>query len=176
MAVPHESTPLPTVRALAVVSPAVSGEVSKSLRKLGFEPAIFHDPYSAASELLRRPLVFRLVVVSLASVYREELALIDMIRRRLPHVDVGLIHVEGRSAMLAESIRLGATVLLDADKLERLSPAAEPPSADHSPSLAAVFAAATAGRNDAEPDVEPLLSADELRALLADVDASTDFK
>ena len=79
------------------------------------------DPYIAMAELSRSPAGFSTVVLSLHGVYREELQIIAAIRRRFPHVDVWLTDLDGRSAALAEAMRLGADGLLGEDGLHRLS-------------------------------------------------------
>src|SRR4029079_7461695 len=93
------------------------------------------DPYAATVELLKRPLVYRALVVSLSSLYREELPVIATIRKRLPHVDIWLAHTEGRQAAMVEALRLGAAGLLaDDGALHRITgQAEETPPATHVP-------------------------------------------
>ncbi len=79
------------------------------------------DPYAALLELLRRPMAFRAVIVSLQKIFPPEIAFIKTLRDRLTHIDIVLAHTDGRSAALAEAVRLGATALLDADGLHRLA-------------------------------------------------------
>lgn len=83
--------------------------------------ARFSDPYAALLELLRRPMAFRAIVISLQNIFPPEIALIKTLRERLAHIDVVLTHTDGRAAALAEALRLGATALLDADGLHRLA-------------------------------------------------------
>jgi hypothetical protein len=145
------------------------------------------DPYSAFLELCQRPLAFNAVILSLASIYREELQMIPAIRRRFPHLDIWLAQSDGRHAAMAEAIRLGADGLLAEGQLLRigLPPAVTDASASTEPSMR------MSHDSDAEPQRingfdrpsgesetgsnifsdeisvgEPILTADELRALL----------
>jgi DNA-binding NarL/FixJ family response regulator len=84
------------------------------------------DPYEAMAELCRRPMVYRAMILSLASFHREELALIPAVKRRFPHVEVWLTHTDGRQASLAEAMRLGADGLLSGEGLHRIAVPAAP--------------------------------------------------
>ena len=160
----------PAGRALIVGSPGSRGAALTAMQAMGFACAELDDPYAAAAELLKRPLVYRALVLSLTSLYREELSLVAMVRRRLSHVDVWLTHTEGRQAAMIEAIRLGAAGLLAEDgALHRVSSDARDAQA-HAP---AAEAAAHDAIETPEPSAtEPVLSADELRALLQDQPAS----
>src|SRR5688500_16598864 len=102
----------PVGRALIVGSPTNRTLPLSTLQRLGFTCAETDDPYGAMLELCRRPLVYRAVILSLTSLYREELQIIATIKRRMPHVEVWLTHIEARQASLAEAMRLGADGLL----------------------------------------------------------------
>ena len=180
----------PSGRALIVGSPAGRVEPLGTLQRMGYGCAEADDPYAAMVELCRRPMVYRAVIVSLSSLHREELAFIPGIKRRYPHVEVWLTHTDGRQSALAEAMRLGADGLLSAEGLHRVAvpptgmvqytqepmPEMSSPSARAGPSQPApVVADHAAGpappqAADAEEDTnaigEPVLSADELRALL----------
>jgi hypothetical protein len=161
------------------------------LRDLGFDSTEVDDPYAAMTELCRRPLVYRAVILSLASLYREELAIIPAIKSRFPHVELWLAHTDGRQASLADSMRLGADGLLADDGLHRIAAgsagiaSAQTSAQTSAPTTGAVNAAITAPVwSDADPTVPviqhvqthdepentgappPILTADELRALL----------
>jgi hypothetical protein len=144
------------------------------MQTLGYTCAEIDDPYAAAAELLKRPLVYRAVVLSLTSLYREELSLIATLKRRLPHLDIWLTHTEGRHAAMAEAVRLGADGLLGEDgALHRLLQQPQPQpqqQADAAQMSAADVEPASqhmVNPLDMEmPSGEPVLSADELRALL----------
>lgn len=158
----------PTGRAVLVSNPAARADVRETLDRLGYGCCELDDPYSAMAELCRRPLVYQAVILSLGGTYREELAIIGAIKRRFPHVELWLAHTDGRQAALAEAMRQGADGLLDDDGLHRIAmnfasdapPTVEPavvPSPEPRP--------AEAADENPAPD-EPILSADELRALL----------
>jgi hypothetical protein len=149
------------------------------LQRLGFTCAETDDPYAAMLELCRRPLVYRALILSLQSLFREELALIASVKRRLPHVEVWLTQTDGRQALLADAMRLGADGLLGEDGLHRIgghtivqAPIA-PRTEDRAPSIPpSPTKIDHPGQHSAhdltdEPSIdEPVLSADELRALL----------
>src|SRR5665213_4344695 len=176
----------PSGFAWLVGSPTSRTEPLAILSDLGYGCDEADDPYSAFLELCQRPLAFNTVILSLASIYREELLIIPAIRRRFPHLDVWLTQTDGRHSAMAEAIRLGADGLLSEDGMHRI---ALPPAATD------VGAAETAGRINHDADVdqervngfshpagdsdrgsnifadeiaagEPVLTADELRALL----------
>ena len=153
------------------------------MQSLGYTCAEIDDPYAAAAELLKRPLVYRAVVLSLTSLYREELTLIATLKRRLPHLDIWLTHTEGRQAAMAEAVRLGADGLLGEDgALHRLLQHPQPQV--HTDAAAAPAAPPADVESPAQhmvspvdldmPSGEPVLSADELRALLQE-EPSTSF-
>ena len=143
------------------------------------------DPYTAMAELARRPLVYWAMVLSLNSMYREELAIIGAVKRRWPHIEVWLTNTDGRAAAMAEAMRLGADGLLLPDGFHRsaisgvasaaadsaplvrpgppLKPAASAPPVSPAPNPQPNEYAET----DSETG-EPILSAEELRALLQD--------
>ena len=167
----------PIGRALIVGTSSTRSQPLASMQALGYTCAEIDDPYAAAAELLKRPLVYRAVILSLTSLYREELNLIATLKRRLPHVDIWLTHIEGRQAAMAEAVRLGADGLLGEDgALHRLG---LPP--QQQPAVQQIAAEAMNPEETVEPVTqhmvnpvvdgempsgEPVLSADELRALL----------
>jgi hypothetical protein len=149
------------------------------LERLGFSSTVADDPYAAMADLCRRPLVYRAMVLSLGSLYREELPLIAVVKRRFPHIEIWLTQTDGRAAALADGMRLGADGLLGEDGLHRVAvPGAA--SAENSPAGRgddsvfpgeAAHAEAVAEANESAPEferslTEPVLTADELRALL----------
>ena len=168
----------PSGRALLVSSAGSRSALVETLVRLGYSPAESDDPYSAMAELARRPLVYRGVILSLAGLYREELPVVRAIKRRYPHVEIWLAHTDGRQSALAEAMRLGADGLLDEDGLHRVAlagAAAEEPPLSHGEAEAL----AEVARVEALPprimeesneqefgSGEPILSADELKALL----------
>jgi hypothetical protein len=169
----------PTGRALIIGSPSCRTAPLNTLQRLGFTCAEIDDPYAAMAEVCRRPLVYRAIILSLASMYREELAIIQSIKRRWPHVDIWLTQTDGRHAALADAMRLGADGLLSDDGLHRTAIAGSASESLYSRSEAGsgtgawpVSAVPPVDPNDSiDPDIgdnEPILTADELRALLAE--------
>jgi hypothetical protein len=168
----------PSGRALLVGNPATRTPVTESLARLGYTCGDADDPYAAMAELCRRPLAYRAVILSLASLYREELSIIRAIKRRVPHAEVWLTHTDGRQAALADAMRLGADGLLDDDGLHRIAVGsatlddgvAREDSSSHTDQRnrsQAEEESASRDPYDADgPSDEPLLSAEELRALL----------
>lgn len=156
---------------LALVADASLEELNGELSRLGYKATATDDPYAALMELLDRPLVYRALVISLPAVYREELSIIRTVRQKLPHVDVLLAHTDGRHAALAEAMRLGATALLSEEAVHRLADVKPPPedAAEHATVTAAPISEAEPAAEpeaDGPDEIEPLLTAEELRALL----------
>ena len=179
----------PVGRALIVGSPTNRTLPLSTLQRLGFTCAETDDPYGAMLELCRRPLVYRAVILSLTSLYREELQIIATIKRRMPHVEVWLTHIEARQASLAEAMRLGADGLLADDGLHRTAMGAAPAETVTGP-RATPYPAPVIEQESRAADVsppsapqpqeddidstigEPVLTADELRALLQEQPSS----
>jgi DNA-binding NarL/FixJ family response regulator len=159
----------PAGRALLVSNPAARADVRATLARLGYGCGEADDPYAAMAELCRRPLVYRAMILSLSGLYREELSVISAVKRRYPHVEVWLAHTDGRLAALAEAMSLGADGLLDEDGLHRVAvnslgrQTASAPEVEDLPDLPT---AATLSEQDELQAEEPILSSDELKALL----------
>jgi CheY-like chemotaxis protein len=158
----------PIGRALVVASSSSRAQPTAILQQLGYTCAEADDPYTAMLEICRRPLVYRAVILSLASLYKEELAVVQSIKQRFPHMEVWLTQTDGRQASLAEAMRLGADGLLSEDGLHRIAitAAAEVPPP---PPPAPVMQAVESEDEPSDSDMgigEPVLTADELRALL----------
>jgi hypothetical protein len=158
----------PTGRALVVGSPSSRSGPLGTLQRLGFQCAETDDPYAAMAELCRRPLVYRALILSLQNFYREELQLIQLVKRRFPHIEIWLTQTDGRQASLAEAMRYGADGLLDEEGLHRTAVGA--PSEIRNPEPAPLPPAAPepAPVEESVGIAEPVLTADELRALLQD--------
>jgi len=167
----------PSGRALLVSNPATRAQTVETLEKLGFTCGPVDDPYAAMAELCRRPMIYRAVILSLAGLYREELSVVRTIKRRFPHVEIWLIHTDGRQGALAEAMRLGADGLIDDEGLHRIAMGpmireAREASAQHAEAGAEHGSdpqesdAELDAHDDLENSDEPILSADELRALL----------
>ena len=174
----------PSGKALVVASAAIRSEPLAQLHQLGCTTGEADDSYAAMAELCRQPAEYTSLILSLASLYKEELALIQSVKRRFPKLEIWLTQTEGRLSALAEAVRMGADGFLAEDGLHRVA-AAPPPVAPspRSPASAAAIAEpppatlAIASPEEAPPtpepaddldfgSAEPVLTADELRALL----------
>jgi hypothetical protein len=159
----------PPGRALIVGQPALRIAPTIALQKQGYVCTEVDEPYDAMVTLCRRPLFYSAVILSLNSLYREELLIISSIKRRFSHVDIWLSDTDGRQAALAEAMRLGADGLVAEDGLHRI--AAAPPDAEEAESAPAASIPAppdppAEAPSSPENSADPILTADELRALL----------
>ena len=160
----------PVGRALLIAGPSARPATLAILQHLGYACGEADDPYAAMLELCRRPGAYQSVILGLGSLYREELAVITTVKQRFPTVEVWLTQIDGRPAAMAEAVRLGADGLLGEDGLHRIAMttaanaeavAVAPPAVVVSPS------APPPESNDGDlRSTEPILTADELRALL----------
>lgn len=183
----NTNLPRPVGRALIVGSPSCRVQPMSVLQRLGFNCAELDDPYAAIVELMRRPMVYRALVLSLASVYREELQIIATVKRKLRHVDIWLTQADGRLNSMAEAMRYGADGLLTDDGLHpATSHATSEATVDGPPTPAPMTGTSSTASlvesgtfsptpirdpsdpfEDSESQLgEPVLTADELRALL----------
>lgn len=96
----------------------------ESLQRLGFSCSEVDEPYDAMLQLCRRPLFYSAIILSLNSLYREELQIISSVKQRFSHVEVWLSDTDGRHAALAEAMRLGADGLIATDGLHRIAASA----------------------------------------------------
>jgi hypothetical protein len=133
------------------------------------------------AELARRPMVYRALVLSLNSLFREELAMIPAVKHRFPQVEIWLCHTDGRQATMAEAMRLGADGLVGEDTLLRTAtgvPAAgndeAPPVLAHPPTPAQATQIMQAPDELTSGGPEPVLTAEELRALLQEQPTASD--
>jgi hypothetical protein len=164
----------PVGRALIVGTAAQRAAPLATMQHLGFECAEADDPYASMLEICQRPLVYRCVVLSLQGLYREELQIIAALRKRFPHLDMWLAHTDGRQAALADAMRLGADGLLAEDGLHRTAVASassepvEPRTTLESAPVTQPLLPPIPPPEpiDETPSGEPVLTADELRALL----------
>ncbi len=156
----------PVGRALIVANAASRTQPTAVLQQMGYTTAEVDDPYTAMLEICRKPLVYRAVILSLTSLYKEELAVVQSVKQRFPHIEVWLTQTDGRQSALAEAMRLGADGLLSDDGLHRIAITA---AAGASPAHAPVMQPAEPTEEETDSDMsvgEPVLTADELRALL----------
>jgi DNA-binding NarL/FixJ family response regulator len=157
----------PIGRALIVASPSSRQQPAAVLERLGYTCAEVDDPYAAMLELCRRPLVYRAIILSLTSLYKEELAMVQTVKQRFPHVEVWLTQTDGRQASLAESMRLGADGLLSEDGLHRIAITAAADTFIPPPPVVRNEPQDEEQSMDSDMSIgEPVLTADELRALL----------
>ena len=156
------SAPAPNGRALVVADLSREPALGEAMEQVGFAADFVPDPYAGMLELSRRPLAFRALVLSLASLHPHELAIIEVAKRRFPHLEVLMADVTGRSAGLAEAVRLGADAVLEGQRLHRVqgARAADGPPPPGSSAEPCQPTPPTAG------DGETVLSAAELKALL----------
>ncbi|MGC4032799.1 MAG: hypothetical protein QM754_13910 [Tepidisphaeraceae bacterium] len=165
--------------ALIVGGEACRPQPRQTLQAIGYETDERDNPYAALLELCARPLVYRALVLSLQSIYKEELALISTVRQRFPHVSVWLAHTDGRQAALVEAMRLGAEALVSPNGIHSFGETvAQPqpparqmtfrpvPAADPSPEPAPEPLARQDKKHAQNEHQDPLLTADELHALL----------
>lgn len=188
----------PVGRALIVGSESCRAAPLRLLQAMGFECETLPDPYQAMRHLCSRPKQpYTALILSLLSLYREELQIIPAVKQYLPHLEIWLTHIEQRPAALAEAMRLGADGLLGEDGLHRLAAPTAPeprsrtltgpplPSVSSNPASGMKVIpilsesppddpSPTSSTPDAQeydssgPTHEPVLTAEELRALLQD--------
>ena len=162
------SVSLPVTRSsgttLVIASPSARPAVLALIEPMQFTCVQADNPYAGMILLCRQSGSIKSIVLSLLSCYREELAFIETVKRRFPKVEVWLTQTDGRHAALIEAMRRGADGLLSEDGLHRIGgvtpTAAEPVQKTTEPQLSEPYS---------EQDLamgEPVLSADELRALL----------
>jgi hypothetical protein len=180
------STNATTARALLVGSPECRSRLLLVLRPMGYTCVEVDDPYAAMLELGRSTEPYQAVVLSLSSLFREELAFVEAVKRR-HGVEVWLSHTDGRAASLAQAMGYGIDGLLGNDGLHRLGtpaangtrpaavlPPAPPPQSSTVPTPPASSSpghrpSRRSGLNDARvcpPGGEAVLTSEDLRALL----------
>jgi len=166
----------PNGRALVVGNASSRASAAEILQHLSYQVQDVEDPYAALAELCRRPLAYRAVILSLQSLYREELQIIQTVVGRFPHIEIWLTHTDGRAAALAEASRLGAHGLLSDEGLHRFAIATRETGPSHTgpmtgratPSMTDVTETGQRDHSflDAPAAGDPVLTAEELRALL----------
>lgn len=157
------------------------------LGDLGYQVAEFDEPYSAMAELSRRAANYRALIISLSTLYREELQMIAAVVARFPQVEVWLTHTDGRPAALAEAMRMGAHGLLSAEGLHRFAGVTQEPRSESQSSPAEIPEPQTTAppmtlstteqpREINASAGEPVLTAEELRALLEEAPAEANHE
>ncbi len=166
----------PLGRALVVAGPSARPVMLAILKQLGYACGEADDPYAAVLELCRRPTAYQSLILGLGSLYKEELAVITTVKRRFPHVEVWLTQTDGRPAAMAEAVRLGADGILGEDGLHRIAMTSAPPSPPAVAAPPTTVPAPTPARDDGDDDLranEPILTAEELRALLQEIPSTS---
>lgn len=180
------------------VLPRVLGQ----LHRLGAACVVLDDPYRAIAEMARRPGSYPVAVFVLPSIYPNELPAIAAILRHSPGTRVVLAAAEQQVALLAAALRLGASGVVTEEGIESFGtserePApppsivpARPPAVMHAPPARVVEAKPPSPAlqeeveaEEPEPEHEqdmdvqdPILTADELHALLHDDEPRTDVR
>jgi len=162
---------------MVIGNTAARPQALSALQALGFNCSESDDPYLGMIELCKSPQGYRAVIFCLGSIYREELAMVESIKRRFAHLDIWLTQTDGRQAVMAEAMRLGADGFLAEDGLHRVGMAAPPMPEPREQRAEPMFAPEPKSMQP-EPEPasfdhdhgmggsEPVLTADELRALL----------
>jgi len=174
----------PAGRAIVVGSATCRAATVALLGQLGYQCTEMDEPYAAMAEVCRRPAGVDAMILNLQNLYREELTIIGVLKRRFPDIEIWLAQTDGRPAALAEASQLGADGLVSEEGLHRFtiagagggSAAGQSAEAVAGPAAGSLHAATPAGAREddspgqraaGEPGVsEPVLTADELRALL----------
>ena len=154
-------------RALLVAAPATQAQTLAVLDGLRFAAEAVDDPYAAVARLAREGGRFGTLVLSLASMLPEELAMIDVVKRRLGPIEVVVCDVDGRGASLADAMLHGADTLLAGGFLHRVAPPRHD-AGDRPPSRRDSFADSEPDAASSTDDCDSPLTPDELRALLHD--------
>jgi hypothetical protein len=153
-------------RALIVGSAPSRAASVHTLKRLGYQCAELDDPYTAVAELCRRPLAYRALILSLAGLYPEELIVIKVIKTRLPHIEIWLTQTDGRQSAQAEASRFGADGLLADEGMYRTTAEGSEQVAQVPHAAASVPLPPLAPLESDVASTEPILTAEELRALL----------
>ncbi len=138
-----------------LIGKRVPSQDAQLLAAEGLQVELASDPYAAIAELAGRPLVYRALVLPLPQLFPEELALVRVVKKRFPHVQTIASEVPEKMIRSDELRRLGFDAVLS----EKLRLLASPVKAEgFTPRPVQISAG----------DSEPVLTAEELRALLSD--------
>jgi hypothetical protein len=162
----HSVSSRSTGRALIVGRPPFRGGPVAELHRRGYLCTEVDEPYEAMVHLCKRPQFFAAIVLSLNSLYREELPVVAAIRKRFPSVDIWLSDTDGRHAALAEAMQLGATGVFTEEKKAEDFPTRVGAPEQAMPRHAGEARQAADGHGEMGKSGDPLLTAEELRALL----------
>lgn len=156
-------------RALVIGHATTRGSAVAALESLGHEVSCVEDPYTAMVELCERRGQYQMLVLCLAGLYREELAIIPAVAAHAPEVEAWLAQTDGRAALTAEAVRLGAVGLVSSEGLHRMGKTGHETPRDPAPEAAADAAPEASDVAEADLSADGLLTAEELRALLEDL-------
>lgn len=185
-------------RVAVIGSGEVLARVLGQLHRLGAECVVLDDPYQAVAALTQRPGAYPAAVFVLPSIYPDELPAISAILKHSPGTRVVVAAAEQQVSSLAAALRLGASGVLTEHGIEAFagqdappfSPTNSTPSTQPSTALPPENEESTLAtaddahhptahqphddhHSDYEP-TDPILTADELHALLHDdVDGDT---
>jgi hypothetical protein len=161
----------PSGQGLLVGSPAARSQAASVLRRLDYRCTEIDDPYAAMSELARQPAAYTSLVLSLGSFFPEELQVVAAVKRHFPKIEIWLIRGDGLNGAVDEAMQLGADGVLTDDGLHRIAAPATITMATEAPVEKPAEASTQPAPSDNDapadfPPCDPILSAEELKALL----------
>lgn len=150
-------------RVAVVGSGEVLARVLGQLHTMGAGCIALEDPYRAAADIARRHDRYDAVVIALPCLYAEELPLIATLRRLAPTARIILAAADQHVSMLAAAMRFGASAVLTAQGIELLaaSESLEPNPAVAGQSSTPLSPRAAEVETQREPEAEPVAEADQ---------------
>jgi len=156
----------PTGRGLLIGRQGSREGCATAIRRLGFSLEERDDPYTAMAEIARNSGSYSAVFVMLGGLFRQEFSIIPAIKSRYGHLEIWLAQTDGRQAAIGEAMQLGADGLLTEEGLHRLV-AAEAAETENKETQAVGSQVQVIQPNQGNGGfAEPILTAEELRALL----------
>ena len=138
-----------------LIGKRIPSQDAQLLAAEGLQVELTTDPYAAIAELAGRPLVYRALVLPLPQLFPEELALVRVVKKRFPHVQIIASEVPEKVNRTDDLRRFGFDAILS-EALQSLA----------TPAKSEVFTGRPIQKSVG--DSEPVLTAEELRALLSD--------
>lgn len=141
-----------------------------------WRPESWSDPYAMIARLARGSRDVAAVILPLGALREGELAVIRTIKRYYPHIDVFVTDVGPHGTALAEAVIYGADGICTNGLLHRFHappppPPSPPPATTAPPATGAVPHPQPPQRDDPPDSTQPVLTSEELQALLGDFDA-----